>query len=797
MKKLQLTLFTYLLFVVSLAQAQFQQYYGDVSTDEEFYSGAATATNEYVMFGYTHTAAPKGSDFYLVKTDAQGQQLWQKKWGFTGFDYGEKVLSMQNGDIFVMGAGYNWAADTYQGYYAMLNVSGQEIWQNTANLPLPNVQLIDAIFTSDGNILMLGEFQNANNSVILKLIKIDVNGSIIFNQDYPNLVGDKFVRCYLAEKSNAEILIGGRINGTSRIASIQSNGMYITDIQLNNGMIYGLKTDNNAIYIASPSKVYKYDYSFNQIWSSAFLSYVPTNLSLMTNGNLFITGKNALNQIDATSGNILLSSSPNPLLYGDIRFSIEKNTSEWILGGSTKEFGGRDAVFEVVDATTGLELSHTNYGQVGEERDESARDMCPTDDGGFIMIANDIKNQVTSIKVIKTDAWGLKEWEMDWNNHNAIGVCNTNDGGYILAGYSAGGCETIKLNAQGVLQWTKYYATSYNSANTINGIKPYPTGGYLMACGGYTTSANNTILRLDNNGDTIWVKTYPTTSIKIHDFWITNDGGILFSGLANNKATLIKADSNGNVLWAKDYQFVANPLSIYLPSVTEDTLTGNIYTCGYYTNATTSERESYILKTNALGDSLDIYFLQTLPNMSKLAFEVKVAPTNELVVVGQNGVFSNVHLYIAKFDMGLNLLWEQTYLDWVGMGITTGAVLADGSIVASSSLINPKFLNSYDVFLLKVNSDGSLTSISTKKADFEANIFPNPSENGLVCVEIRRSTSQTLRGEIYDMSGKCLQRNVISSVNSNLDLSGFASGVYFVRILNEKNQAVIQKVVKE
>lgn len=812
MKRLHLMFILLLLFAnYALVQAQFQHFYGDLSTDEVFVSAAATTNNNYIMWGYTHSNASHGSDFYLVKTNAQGQQLWKKEWAFFKYDYGCKVLAMPNGQILVVGSSFDWMTDTYEGYYAMLDASGQILWQNSNSLPLPNVELYDAIHTSDGNVLIMGGYKNPGGVMTTKLVKIDATGTVIFNQNYPTLIAKPYYKYSLVEKNNSDILLSGYINSQNEIVSFQSNGTYITETPLNMP-IYNIAIDANAIYIFGSNKLYKYDTNFNLIWQTPIFFLYPSAMLVLNNGNILIGTSYKLNVFDKNTGALLLTNASlgNASKYNSFYFAIEKSPTELVLGGFSTEVTERQALFERVDATNLAEISHTIYGQVGVERDEYARAMTPTNDGGFLMVGYNFENHTNNIKTIKVNNQGIEEWKIDLGLPNEsqfpVGVCNAHNNGYIVGGYKldtindAFNLFTTKLDLQGVPQWTKSYSTG-GVAHYTGNIKPYPTGGYIMIGSGFQNSSwNNTLLRLDNNGDTIWVKRFDvgSNSFQVNDLCVTQDGGIVLSGKLDNtlNSYFCKTDSNGNLLWTKNYFFPNYPYWNVMLSAVEDSISGNLYTCGYYDHPTTGIRYPYILKTNAIGDSLGSYiYLDTL-NVYKGVRKLCLTPNHTLMAFGFRGVANQSYLTISEFDLNLNLLWEKEYINWIGQAYIDGAVLDNGNIVAFVDAINTKYYNNYDYYLQMTNAIGTFVGVDNNVLDFEVNVYPNPSKGGKLFIEINSPNTQTLTEEVYDMSGKLCHKASISLNKSELDLSHLASGTYFLRMMNQDNKIAIKKVIK-
>ncbi|MFI5218135.1 MAG: T9SS type A sorting domain-containing protein [Bacteroidia bacterium] len=174
------------------------------------------------------------------------------------------------------------------------------------------------------------------------------------------------------------------------------------------------------------------------------------------------------------------------------------------------------------------------------------------------------------------------------NDDQARSIIQTNDGGFVVAGFSNsndsnvtgnhGGPDywVIKLDNAGNLQWQK----SYGGTNGDYGQSVYQTfdQGYIVA--GYTTSndgdvsGNNGyedfwIIKIDSMGFLQWQKCLGGTKPDMAHYVIqTNDSGYIIAGgtLSNdgdvsgnhdtiaplmNDYWIVKLDNNGNIQWQK------------------------------------------------------------------------------------------------------------------------------------------------------------------------------------------------------------------------------------------------------
>lgn len=100
-------------------------------------------------------------------------------------------------------------------------------------------------------------------------------------------------------------------------------------------------------------------------------------------------------------------------------------------------------------------------------------------------------------------------------------------------------------------------------------------------------------------------------------------------------------------------------------------------------------------------------------------------------------------------------------------------------------------VSAYDAVLL------ALETIGTENISFrESNVtlFPNPaSDNVFITLETNESSIPI---EIYDFSGKLIDKHILSSGIHQLNIQHYAAGCYFIKI-NQKEKIVVKKLIKK
>ncbi|MBK8845497.1 MAG: hypothetical protein IPO27_02630 [Bacteroidetes bacterium] len=175
--------------------------------------------------------------------------------------------------------------------------------------------------------------------------------------------------------------------------------------------------------------------------------------------------------------------------------SAVQQTSDggYILTGEIGSFGAGGGDFYLVKTDSVGNVVWTKaYGHSGTEGGVTVKQ---TSDGGYIIGGSSedtLGNLGFDMCLIKTNASGDTLWAKLYGGaliDECYEVVQTSDGGYIMCGksfsFSALGdydVYVVKINSQGVVQWSKTYGnSSSSSANDIgNSIQQTIDGGYII-----------------------------------------------------------------------------------------------------------------------------------------------------------------------------------------------------------------------------------------------------------------------------------------------------------------------------
>ena len=234
----------------------------------------------------------------------------------------------------------------------------------------------------------------------------------------------------------------------------------------------------------------------------------------------------------------------------DVENSIQQTADGgYIIAGVTKfiGFGTEDTYILKLNSKGEVEWQKT----FGGERDDGANSIQQTIDDGYIVAGwtSSFGSRGYDVYILKLNSKGKAEWEKTFGGEysdEANSIQQTNDGGYIVAGYSFGDVYILKLNSKGDLEWQKTFDSGY----VANSTQQTTDGGYIVA--GYK-GKDVYVLKLNSKGESEWQKTFGgKDDDEANSIQQTKDGGYIVAGWtvfpdSGKDVYVLKLDSKGEL----------------------------------------------------------------------------------------------------------------------------------------------------------------------------------------------------------------------------------------------------------
>ena len=120
----------YLVKTNSLGDSLWTHTYGG-SGDDYARSVQQTTDGGYIVAGCTMSFGAGYADFYLIKTNSQGDTLWTRTYGGANYDHAYSVQQTSDGGYVVAGYTTSFGAGNYDFYLVKTNSQGDTLWTRT------------------------------------------------------------------------------------------------------------------------------------------------------------------------------------------------------------------------------------------------------------------------------------------------------------------------------------------------------------------------------------------------------------------------------------------------------------------------------------------------------------------------------------------------------------------------------------------------------------------------------------------------------------------------------------------
>ncbi len=436
---------------------------------------------------------------------------------------------------------------------------------------------------------------------------------------------------------------------------------------------------------------------------------------------------------------------------------IIAGTSESNDSDVTSNNGNRDYWIVKIDGTGTIQWEKT-YG--GSE-DDFAFCIQQTNDGGYIFggYTESSDSDVTAnyghrdLWIVKTDSLGTIDWQKNYGGTDfeiAYEIRQTDDGGYIVAGYSnsldgdlsgtfssAQNFWLIKLDSAGTILWDHVYGGSASDEATT--IQQTSDGGYILAGYAYSSNGHVTghhggqdawVVKTDSMGVLQWQRALGGSAAEsANSILQTSDGGYIvacssqsndFDVSGNHGGAdcwIVKLDSTGAIQWQKTYGGSGSDGSYSINQTTD----GGFIIAGYSTSSdgdvtfNNGDYDCWVIKIN---------------NSGTLVWQKSLGGT------GSDAAYS------------------------INQTIDGGFILAASVSSNDGDVTGNRGLSDYWIVKLDSAQNVSVTDVNVLTSGFQ--ISPNPFTNE-TAISFNNINSDEIKIQIHNLSGQIIKNMLIKN----------------------------------
>ena len=174
------------------ADTEFFYTYGGVNFDEGR-DIKETRDKGYILVGTTSSFGQGNTSVYIIKTDSLGNHKWSSVQGGTQNDWGYFIDTTYDGGFFAAGYSNSFSSDYYYGaYYLKTDANGNLLWQKFIDNGA-NSFIYGACHMPDSGYVLCGQtYATTAGTADAYLIRVDKNGNTLWTNHYGDSLDEVF-----------------------------------------------------------------------------------------------------------------------------------------------------------------------------------------------------------------------------------------------------------------------------------------------------------------------------------------------------------------------------------------------------------------------------------------------------------------------------------------------------------------------------------------------------------------------------------------------------------------------------
>jgi len=340
------------------------------------------------------------------------------------------------------------------------------------------------------------------------------------------------------------------------------------------------------------------------------------------------------------------------------------------------------------------------------------------------------------------------------------------NGDIIVAGYTEsfgagyGDVWVLRLDSEGNVKWQKTYGGS--DKDWAAAVAVADNGDVIVAGGTESFGAGKAdvwVLRLDENGNVKWQKTYGGKGYDVaRSVAIAENGDIIVVGgtesFGAGKADVwvLRLDENGNVKWQKTYGGSSYDWG-HAVAITDN---GDVIVAGS-TDSFGTHEDVLVLRLDTNGN---VKWQKTYGGSSDDdAYSVAIAPNGDIIVVGRTWSFGagEDDVWVLRLDENGNVEWQKTYGGSDEEEAYAVAVAPNGDIIVAGWNFGADLA---DVWVLRLPPDGSLSNLPR---DSNAPVGDTTVQPGDFNASVKDSQAQVMDSQAVVQDSDATVTTVMSS----------------------------------